>query len=380
MKKLIPALLVFIFLYSCTSKPDGREESTLSPYQTDTSFALSSEVLSAFDTTAPENTDETAVTVTTTAETTQITTEVPNDTEPPSPPKADETSCIVWTISEAALYTDAALTDTAEALDADIAVIFIEKGEKASKIATLGGVYYIETSKLTESLPSSAAALMTANGGIYYKGTKELVVIDAGHQGIGMNETEPLGPGSQTMKIKLSSGTQGVATRIPEYVLNLEVSLRLRNELIARGYGVVMIREDHNVTLSNAERAPIANAYSADIFIRIHANGSTNKTVNGAYGICMTKKNQFNASLYTDSLRLSEAVADEFCSSTGVTKKRTRQTDTMTGINWSKIPVTIIEMGYMSNPDEDILMATDEFKNNAAMGIANGIERYFAGK
>lgn len=105
-----------------------------------------------------------------------------------------------------------------------------------------------------------------------------------------MNGKEPLGPGSETLKKMLSTGTQGVATRIPEYVLNLEVSLRLRNELISRGYGVVMIRESHSVTLSNSQRAKIANAYGADIFIRVHANGSTDRTVRGAYGICMTEK------------------------------------------------------------------------------------------
>lgn len=253
-------------------------------------------------------------------------------------------------------------------------------GDGFCRIASLGGKYYVRAEMLTDVLPASAEELMAKNGGVYYKGVRGLVAIDAGHQGKGMNGKEPLGPGSETLKKMLSTGTQGVATRIPEYVLNLEVSLRLRNELISRGYGVVMIRESHSVTLSNSQRAKIANAYGADIFIRVHANGSTDRTVRGAYGICMTEKNQFNAALHSDSLRLSECVADELCRATGVVKKKTWQTDTMTGINWPEVPVTIIEMGYMSNPDEDRLMETDEFRNSAAAGIANGVDGYFAGR
>ncbi len=207
-----------------------------------------------------------------------------------------------------------------------------------------------------------------------------IIAIDPGHQAKGDSHKEPIGPGSQVTKAKVATGTCGVATKIPESELCLALGLKLQAELEKRGYTVVMTRTTNDVNISNSERAEIANAANAEAFIRIHANGSSNPSVHGAMTLCQTSKNPYNGSLADASYSLSSHVLDCMVEETKCKKLSIQQTDTMSGINWCNVPVTIIEVGFMSNASEDKLMSTDDYQESIVTGIANGIDEFINDK
>lgn len=209
-------------------------------------------------------------------------------------------------------------------------------------------------------------------------GKQKVIVIDAGHQTHAMSATEPIGPGSSTRKAKVTGGTSGCATRLPEYKLNLQVAKKLKTELVRRGYKVIMIRTKNNVTMSNADRAKVANKHKADAFIRIHANSSDNSSVQGALTIAPQSSNKYMSKKNRKkSQTLSKKVLKAMCKTTGAKNRGVMYTNSMTGINWCKVPVTIVEMGFMSNPSEDRKMAKASYQKKIVKGIANGVDNFF---
>lgn len=212
------------------------------------------------------------------------------------------------------------------------------------------------------------------------EGNGRKVAIDPGHQGyhIDMSELEPAGPGSQEMVAKATQGTEGSFTGVPEYELNLTISKQLAQELQGRGYEVMLTRQDNDTAVSNQERALLAADFGADIYLRIHANGSENPNESGALTMVPSANNPYIAQLHNKSYALGEAVINAYCQSCGLTNRGIMFSDNMAGTNWSQVPVAILEMGFMTNQSDDIYMQNAEFQSRMVQGIANGVDQYFA--
>jgi N-acetylmuramoyl-L-alanine amidase len=198
-----------------------------------------------------------------------------------------------------------------------------------------------------------------------------IICIDPGHQQKANNELEADGPGSKVMKPKVSSGTQGVSTKKPEYVLNLEVSFLLRDQLLAEGYHVVMTRDKSEINLSNKERADIANAVHADLFVRIHADGNEQSSIKGISVQYPAKSSPYAHEVFKPSKSAAAYILSAMLKATGAESRGIVARSDLSGFNWAKVPSMLIEMGFMSNKDEDIIMST-------SAGITAGIDQWFA--
>lgn len=206
---------------------------------------------------------------------------------------------------------------------------------------------------------------------------KGIVGIDPGHQLRGDSSTEKNGPGSSVSKAKVAGGTKGAATGKPEYQLTLEVAKKLKRELWDRGYQVVMTRTKNDVNISNKERALLINESGADICVRIHADGAAS-SARGATALCPSASNPYISKLYKKSRLLSEKVLTSYCKATGLRSRGISYRDDLTGTNWSTVPTTLIELGFMTNTTEDRYLSSASGQKQMVQGLADGIEAYFA--
>jgi N-acetylmuramoyl-L-alanine amidase len=175
------------------------------------------------------------------------------------------------------------------------------------------------------------------------------------------------------MKEKTSSGTQGIATGLPESQLNLMVSLKLRDALEAHGIRVVMTRTSENVRLSNVERATIGNDAHADLVVRIHADGNDDHNMHGIHVLYPVSIPGWTDKIAAASKKAAALAQAELVAATGAVDRGIDPRDDMTGFNWSKVPVILPEMGFMSNAAEDRLLADADYQAKIVKGLTRAV-------
>lgn len=198
-----------------------------------------------------------------------------------------------------------------------------------------------------------------------------LIGLDPGHQAHGNSEQEPVAPGSTQTKAKVSSGTSGVSTHIDEYVTNLEIGLQLRDALEKLGAQVVMTRETHDVDISNIQRAQIMNDAGVQLCLRLHCNGSENRNVQG-----LTLYAKATGEGAEESAALAQALHQPMLDATGAKDRGIILNDNYTGQNWCNVPCVMVEMGFMSNPEEDELLNDPDYQQKLVDGMVQGIADY----
>ena len=189
------------------------------------------------------------------------------------------------------------------------------------------------------------------------------IVVDAGH-------------GKPDEGAETSTGTTEAET-------NLKIALKLQNLLEQSGSTVILTRSDENAiydydskTLRQKKisdihnRVKIGNESSADIFVSIHLNKIPQQQYDGWQTF-------YNAQS-SDGKKLAESIQKNLNDAIQKENNRVAKTiDNIYIIKHVEIPTTIVECGFLSNPEEEKLLLQDEYQDKLAWGIYNGIIDYF---
>jgi N-acetylmuramoyl-L-alanine amidase len=221
------------------------------------------------------------------------------------------------------------------------------------------------------------AALLALPAALPAQASPPVVVVDPGHDLRANPDTEPIGPGSTTLKIKDGGGTHGVVSGLREADLDLHVALRLRRLLRDGGIRVVMTRtRTAGTSMGNVARARIANRAGAALFVRVHADGSTDRRARGTHTLHPALRRGWTDDVYSASKRAARLVQDELVRSLGFPDRGLQERSDFTGFNWADVPVLLAELGFMTNPTEDRRLATAAYQRRAAVGLCRGTMRF----
>jgi len=203
-----------------------------------------------------------------------------------------------------------------------------------------------------------------------------LVCIDPGHGTLARvrAQREPIGPGSPTLKIKDPGGAPGEAEVV------LDIALRTRSLLTARGIRVAMTRTRSGYAGGNVERAKYCNARNASLMLRIHADGSTDRSLRGVHVLYPALRRGWTDDVYARSLRAARFVLRAVLDSTRAPDLGLQRRSDLTGFNWADVPVVLVETGFLSNPREAELLHSPVYRGRVAGGLAAGAAAFVANR
>ncbi len=160
--------------------------------------------------------------------------------------------------------------------------------------------------------------------------------------------------------------------------LNLQISLKLESELEKNGAIVYLTRYgDYDLAVKNAinrkrsdlsRRANIINASNADIYLSIHLNSDISSTWQGAQAFYDTvnEKNEIIAKIMQEQLKKDLK-----------TKREYKQINDHYLYQRVKIPGVLLEVGFISNPNERYLLKQESYQEKIATSIKDGLINYF---
>jgi N-acetylmuramoyl-L-alanine amidase len=229
-------------------------------------------------------------------------------------------------------------------------------------------------------LPAAASATKPAKKAkTTVKSGTYVVCIDPGHQSHTDSKTEAMGPGSPVRKPRITGGTTGVITAAPEYETVLQIATNLKRRLEAAGVTVVMTRTTNDVNLSNAERAQMASAAGADLFVRLHADSSTDGSLSGVSTLCPSSS-AWTLPIAERSRRAASMVQSGVVKETRAVDRGIAERADLAGFNFSAVPAVLVAVGYPSNRVEDRLLVSPNYQDRVAQGLTDGILSYLKGQ
>ena len=199
-----------------------------------------------------------------------------------------------------------------------------------------------------------------------------LICIDPGHGTIPAigRQTEPIGPGSSQRKIKDGGGTAGEAP------VALAIALKTRALLKGDGYRVAMTRTGRTYAGGNIERARFCNVRHAALMIRIHADGSTDRSLHGVKTLVPALHRGWTDDIYASSVRAAREVQSAVVRQTRAPDLGLVQRSDLTGFNWANVPAVLVECGFMTNPAEARLLRSNAYQLKIARGLTAGAEAF----